>query len=147
MRRCVIVALQIRRACFSYQISLICLSAELPGTVAPVCGAPQMGRGSSTAIQPMPGSVCFAPEAATKFPAICCRGPQVVSPDCRVILRSGRALERNFIFATLNFSPPAPPFAMKSLFLAGTINIVGLAIVTTIIPVFSALAKRTWTLS
>ena len=31
----------------------------------------------------------------------------------RVILRSGRALERSFIFATLIFSPP--PFAMKKL--------------------------------
>ena len=40
-----------------------------------------MGRGSSTT-QPMPGSVCFAPEAATKFSAISCGSPQVVSPDC-----------------------------------------------------------------
>ena len=31
--------------------------------------------------------------------------------DGGVILRSGRAVERNFIFTTLKFSPP--PFAMK----------------------------------
>ena len=38
--------------------------------------------GSSTVTQPMPGSLCFAPEAATKFSAISCGRPQVVSPDC-----------------------------------------------------------------